>query len=407
MVSNVNSSIPQNIELDKLVQSFQSFKNLSINSVQSQEQYRKNIVDLTNSAKSVSSSAKALSSAATFTKKAVSGSTDGAITGVAKDGAKITQYNVSVSQVATSQKNESSKLTSNSYGAVASGVHTFAIQTGSTAEKQVSVSVTAGDNNKQVLAKFAKAINNSGSGVTAEVKTKDNQQYLSVVSKDTGAANSFTIRDVNGTGVASLQLGNKVQAGTDAKYAIDGVDYQGASNTVAVDKGNVTLNLNKITTGTVKLTVGKDDSAIVTSAKDLVTDYNKLNSVLSNSDTTKRGSKVLDGVGAMMNGARSNDFASIGISMNKDTGELTLDEKKLTEAATTNPDQVKKLVSGGGGLAKGIENVAKDISNNSVTSYLKAPGKVNSFDYSSLFSSNSWMQQQNYLSQGLFLNMTV
>lgn len=406
-VSNVNSLIPQNSQLDKLAQSFQSLSSLSVKNVQSQAQYRKNIVDLTDSAKSVSSSAKALSSAATFTKKAVSGSTDGAITGVAKDGAKATQYHVSVSQVATSQKNESSKLTGNSYGAVASGVHTFAIKAGSGAEKQVAVSVVAGDNNKQVLAKFAKAINNSGAGVTAEVKTKDNQQYLSVVSKDTGTANSFTMRDVNGTGVASLQLGNKVQDGTDAKYAIDGVDYQSASNTVTMDKGNVSLRLNKITKETTDITVAKDDSSIVTGAKDLVTNYNKLSSVLSNSDTTKRGSKVLDGIGAMVNGARSKDFASIGISMNKDTGELKLDEKKLTAAVANKPDQVKKLVAGGGGLAKGIENVANSISSNSVTSYLKAPGKLTSSDYSSQFFSNNWMQQQNYLSQGLFLNMTV
>lgn len=406
-VSNVNSLLPENIQLDKLTQSFQSFKSLSVKNVQSQAQYRKNIVDLTDSAKSVSSSAKALSSAATFTKKAVSGSTDGAITGVAKDGAKATQYHVSVSQVAISQKNESSKLTGNSYGAVASGVHTFAVKAGSGAEKQVAVSVAAGDNNKQVLAKFAKAINNSGAGVTAEVRTKDNQQYLSVVSKETGAANSFTMRDVNGTGVASLQLGNKVQDGTDAKYAIDGVDYQSASNTVTMDKGNVSLSLNKITKGTTTLTVAKDDSSIVTGAKDLVTNYNKLNSVLSNSDTTKRGSKVLDGIGAMVNGARSKDFAGIGISMNKDTGELKLDEKKLAEAVSNNPDQVKKLVSGGGGLAKGIENVAKDISNNSVMNYLKSPSKFNVSDYSFQFNSNIWETQQTFLNQGLFFNMTV
>ena len=212
---------------------------------------------------------------------------------------------------------------------------------------------------------------------------------------------------MNGTGVASLQLGNKAQDGTDAKYAIDGVNYQSASNTVAVDKGNVSVSLNKITTGTGKVTVGKDNSTIVTSAKDLVTNYNKLNSVLSNSDTTKQGSKVLDGISTMVNGSRAKDFASIGISMNNNTGELKVDEKKLTEAVESNPDKVKKLLSGAGGLAKGIENVANSISNNSVTNYLKAPSKLTSSDYGSHFSSNNWMQQQNYFSQGLFLNMTV
>lgn len=385
-----------------------TFDNIALpNYRERQQQYKTNIVNFSDSVRGLSSSAKTLNSSKLLDHKAVSGDDKGAVTGVAKDEAKDAQYNVSISQLAVAQQNDGKKLTGNSYGAVASGVHTFAIQAGSSAEKQVSVNVSATDNNKQVLTKFANAINNSGAGVTAEIKTKDNQQYLSVVSKDTGATNNFSIRDVNGTGASSLQLDNKVQSGGDAKYAIDGVNYQSASNKVTLNSGNVTLSLNKVSTSAVKVTVGSDDSAIVTGAKALVANYNRLHSVLTDSETTKRGGKALDGIEAMVTGMRSSDFASIGISMNKDTGELALDEKKLAAAVDSDPSKVKKLFSGAGGLAKGIESVAKELSNNPVTSYLKAPAKLNFSDYSSQFASNSWMGQQNSYSQGMFFNMTV
>ena len=372
-----------------------------------QQQYKTNISNFADSVRGLSSSAKTLNSSKLLDHKTVSGDDKGAVTGIAKDEAKDAQYNVSVSQLAVAQQNDGKKLTGSSYGAVASGVHTFGIQGSNGVEKQVAVNVSATDSNKQVLTKFANAINNSGAGVTAEIKTKDNQQYLSVVSKDTGATNGFSIRDVNGTAVSSLQLANKVQSGGDAKYAIDGVNYQSASNKVTLNSGNVTLSLNKVSTSATKVTIGSDDSAIVTGAKSLVANYNRLHSVLSDSDTTKRGGKALDGIEAMVTGMRSSDFASIGISMNKDTGELALDEKKLAAAIDSDPNKVKKLFSGAGGLSKGIESVAKELSSNPVTSYLKSPAKFNISDYSSQFTNNSWMSQQNSFSQGMFFNMTV
>lgn len=407
-INNMNALLPQNNQLDDLTKSFQSLASYSVQNMQNQQQYRKDVVEFTDSVKEARSSAKILATGIAFEKKAVAPSSDGAITGIAKEGAKVEDYDVSVSQVATTQKNESSKLTGGSYGGVSAGFYTFGVQAGASSEKQVFVNIQASDNNKQALTKFATAINNSGAGVVAEVKTKDNTQYLSVTSKDTGAANSFTMRDITGNGVAALQLGNAKEQAVDAKYTVDGTSYQSASNKISLDHGNVTLQLNKATTDTQKITIGKDSNSIVAGAKNLVTSYNRLHDVLNNSDNvTKRGEKALSGMEAIVGGMRANDFAAIGISMNKDTGELKLDETKLSEAISTNPDKVKKLFSGAGGLAKGVENVTKELSSNSVTNYLKSPGRFNVSDYSAQLSGNNWMSQQNFLSQGLFLNMTV
>lgn len=404
-VNNINALLPQDNQLANFTQSFKVLQRWSIQDAQSQQQYKKNVAQFSDSVKNINSSAKALTSSTAFDNKGITGSADGAITGIAKASAKVAQYNVSVSKVATTQKNESSKLNTNGYGTLAAGSYTFGIKSGSSEEKQMSVTIKATDNNKQVLAKFASAINSSGGGVIAEVKTKDNTQYLSVVSKDTGAVNSFTMRDVKGNGLSTLEVGNKEQA-IDAAYMIDGISYKSASNKVSLGNGNVTLQWNKTTTSTEKITVGKDSSSIVAETRKLVKSYNELHNVLSNSDNvTSRGAMALQGMEAIAKGVGTGGFASIGISMDRSTGELQLDEKKLATGVDANPDRVKTLISGTGGLAKRMEVIGNELANDSATSYLKSPANV--YDYSSQFASNSWMAQQNSLIQGLFFDMTV
>ena len=373
-----------------------------------QEQYRNSITSFNDSVKSVSSSVKSLTASNFFSQKYVSSSAGTSVTGEAKAGAATAQYNVGVSQVAIGQRNEGTALTANSYGAAKTGISTIGIKVGNGTEKQISVNISATDNNGQALKKFATAINNSGAGVQAEVKTKNNTQYLSITSKDTGAANSFTLRDISGTAMTDLQLDNKVKDAVDAKYTVNGTSYQSASNKVSIDNDNVSLNLNAATTGTITVNVGKDDSKIVDAVKKLVDNYNGLHDILSNSDNvTKRGAKALNSIESFVGKTRSSDFATIGISLDGRTGQLNLDEKKLSDALTSSPDKVKSLLAGNNSLGKAIEYVSKEMANTPVGSYLKPPSAQDNKNYASSYSSNGWMMQQNNLMQGLFLNMTV
>lgn len=408
VTSIINSSDPKFSQLDNSFRSLKLLSRMSVQNLQSQQQqYRQNVVDFTSSVSSVNSSAKALATPNFFDRKYVSASSD-AVTGEAKTGAKTAQYSVSISQVATTQRNEGTSLAGSAYGEVATGISTLGIQVGSGSERQFSVNVLSTDTNKQVLNKFASAINNSGAGIKAEVKTKNNFQYLSLESKETGGANSFTVRDISGNAGAALQLGNMVQSAADAQYTVNGAAYQSSTNKVSLDSGNVSLNLNKITTGVIKVEVDQDDSKIVNEAKALVTSYNSLHDILSNSDNiTQKGSKVLDSVESLVGKRRAGEFAAIGISLEKYTGDLRLDEKKLSAALASNPEKVKNLFAGVGGLGKTVERISKELSSNPVNNYLKSPSTMDALNYTAQITGNSWMMQQNNLFQGLFVNMMV
>jgi flagellar hook-associated protein 2 len=412
--SVVNNIKSLNSQQNQLLYSFQSLKtlsNLSVKNFQSQQsQYRNTVTNFTDSASGVSSSVKTLMASDFFNQKYVSTSTaDVAVTGEAKTGATTAQYSVGVSQVAAAQQNEGKTLVGGAYGGVPAGNSTLGIKVGNGLEQQVSVTVLATDNNGQVLAKFANAINSSGAGVQAEVKTKNNFKYVSITTKDTGAANSFTIRDISGSGVSALQLDNKVINAADAQYTVDGTSYQSATNTVSLDHEHVSLQLNAITTGAIKVNVGEDDSKIVDAVQALVTNYNNLEDVFGSSDkVTQQGASVLNRVESLVGKTRVTDFAAIGISLNQYTGALELDQQKLSAALESSPDKVKSLLVGAASLGQMVDSVSKDIASTPVSSYFKPPSPLDVLNYGSQYSSSGWksLQNNNFI-QGLFLNMTA
>jgi flagellar hook-associated protein 2 len=415
LVNDINYTSPQDNKWNNNFQSLIMFSKMSSQKYQDQQNHYKSAVSsFTGSAKGLTTSVKSLTVANSFNQKSVS-ATGTAVTGTAKNGAALAQYSVSVSQVATSQKNEGKTVSSAVYGGGTAGKSTFGIKVGSGLEHQVSVNTSVTDTNGQVLKKFANAINNSGAGVVAEIKTKNNGQYLSISSKDTGAASAFSIRDINGSGVADLQLNNKVTDAADAKYSVDGTNYQTASNNIVLDNGNVSLTINAAATGAIKVNVGKDESSIVVAAKGVVDNYNRMNDVLSNADNniTKRGETALNGVKSLVGTTKMAEFAAVGISMNKDTGALQVDEKKLSDALASHPDQVQGLLTGNGSLGKAVEHVAKEIANTPVSSYVTPPNVLGSIsygysgNYGSQYSMNNWISSQNSITQGLFLNMMM
>lgn len=390
---------------------FQALRMLSSFSMQNfqeqQDEYRNSITNFTKNVNTLNDSAKTLTTASLFGKKYVSANA-GAVAGEAKLGAAVAQYNVGISQIATAQRNEGKTLAGTAYGSFDTGISTFGIKVGGGAERQISVSVLATDNNGQVLKKFASAINKSDTGVWAEVKTKNNMQYLSVTGKNTGAVNSFTLRDITGNEIADLQLNNKVTNAADAQYTVNGTSYQSATNKVSLDNGNVSLYLHAITAETITVNVSEDDSKIVDAVKTFLDNYNDLHEILSDSDAiTKEGQKALNSAESLVGKTRSEDFSSIGITLDKTTGKLNLDEKKLAEALNSNSSKVKSLLTSEHSLGKIVFDISKEISNTPISSYLKPPSALENVSYASSYSSNGWMFQQNNLSQGLFLNMTI
>lgn len=404
-VQTLNSTNPDLYQLDIRPGSLKVLSSLSLSNFQNkQEEYRQNITEFTSSVKDMGTGAKTLQDASYYSKAYVQ-SGSAAVTGETKAGATTAQYSVGVTQKAAAQRNESVSVQGSAYGAISSGSHTFGLTVGSAGEKQLSVNIAATDTNEQALQKFANAINYSKSGVKAEVKTAAGKQFLALQGESTGVVNAYTLKDINGTAVNALHLNNATQTAMDAKYTINGQNYQSASNDVKLDNGKVTLHLQAVTNGAVKVNVGKDDTQVVNAVKELAAQYNRVNTVLTDSgEVTSRGSKLLDGVKNLVDKTRRSDLSAMGITLNKESGELQVDADKLQSALSSKPERVRSAVSS---LARAAGNVVQVTSHTAASSYLKPPSPLDSIDYGSAFASNSWLQQSRQVAQGMFLDVSV
>lgn len=385
------------------------------NFMQQQAEYKKSVQAFSDSANDLNTAAKNMSSNL-FASKAVA-SSNTAVSGTAKAGATLGSYDVGVSQLASTQRNDGKAISKNAYGVLNSGSYTVGVKLGSAAEKQLTVNVAATDTNKQVLNKFAKAINDSNSGVVAAVKSdKNGDNYLSVESKTTGAAQSFSLRDIKGDAINKLGLSTKTQAAADANYTVNGKSYTSTTNEVKLDNGNVSLSLNAVTVDnkgnptTAALTVGKNTQGIVSAAKKLVDAYNKMGEQLASSDLAGGGVRLASSLAGVVSNSSKGALANIGISIDNSTGELAVDEKKLTAAINKNSDQVKNVLSGTNGFAGKLERISKQALSMPTDQYLQKPelsslqaynGQAQLTNLQTLLGSqqNSW--------QGLFMDMMV
>lgn len=328
-----------------------------------------------------------------------------AITGEATGTAKSAVYDVSVQKLAISQRNDGKSLNADGFGGVGNGLYSFGITIGTGQEKQLTVNISSTDSNKQALNKIADAVNRSDCGVKAEVKQANTTAYLSIEGQNTGGASGFTLRDISNNLVANLNLSNKVQNAQDAVYTVNGENKQSAANQVKLDNGNVNLTLNAVTTGTDKVTVGVNYDKTVSAVRDLLASYNEINYNFRTADNiTKRGDRLLTNIRNQFSGVRRDEFQNIGITMDRQTGNISLDTDKLAKALQSNPNNVERLLSGSTGLAKAAEKAAKTALNVPAATYFKAPNFRDHLNYN--FLGGNTNNFYNY-SQGLFLDTMV
>jgi flagellar hook-associated protein 2 len=235
----------------------------------------------------------------------------------------------------------------------------------------ISIDITAANSS---LGGIRDAINAKNAGVRASiVKVADNNFQLSITSTDTGASNSLKITafdDTNtaitgATGLGKLVYDPTKTAGTgknltglqtaqDASIKIDGITINRASNTISDAVNGVTLDLKKVTTTSVNMSISKDTSGASTAINGLVKAYNDLNKSLKsltsyNAETKKggvfQGDSSLNSIttqirgvmsqtlGGLSSGAPEN-LAAIGISFQRD-GSMTFDSSKLNKYLET------------------------------------------------------------------------
>jgi flagellar hook-associated protein 2 len=231
----------------------------------------------------------------------------------------------------------------------------------------ISINVDA---TNHTLGGIRDAINAANAGVSASIINDGTGSRLAITSSDSGTANAIRI-DATESGAAGLGklaydgvlttgLEQKVPP-ADAHLVVDGVDVYKPSNTVTDAVQGITLNLLKPTTGTDKLTLGRDTDKVRKAMDDFVNAFNAVHKQLTNltsyDASTQTGSLLTGDATAnaidsklrgMLSGSVSNGVAGlssltdIGIGFEKD-GTLSVNTDRRDKILNDPTKDVKKL----------------------------------------------------------------
>ena len=343
----------------------------------------------------LSTAAAALTDSAAWKTAQTSTSSDTTKVAVAQlDGAGIGGHTVSVDRLASSAQHGFAYTSSGAAG-------TFTITAGaSSATISVGANATAKD--------IATAINASTSApvYAAVVKDDDGTERIVMSSRKTGSDNNFTVDTTSlGSGGALSEDTDyqRVGATLNALYSVDGV-AKPASQTNAIENAipGLRITLAGVTSSPVSITTAEatiDKSAIKTKVKAFVDAYNAVvalgrddvaekkvsdpsstfeaqqGALYGDTGVTSWLSKLRLQVGKQYSGignaATMDGLADLGITSGKvgsstaqaKSGTLELDETKLADALTNDPQAVRRLLGGAGtsALAQDVEKLTGDL----------------------------------------------
>jgi len=191
----------------------------------------------------------------------------------------------------------------NSLAATSSGYLDAITNASDTISGSISVQVGSGTahtitvgSNSNTLSGLAAAINNAGIGVTASVLTDTNGSRLSLVSGTSGSGGDLTVGSAMTDTSTNVALSyNKATDGRNASLTVDGVAISAASNTVSTVIPGVTFQLlapSPVTSGTaesIQVQILNDNTAVVSSVNQFVSDYNAVISAINTQETTTSG----------------------------------------------------------------------------------------------------------------------
>jgi len=335
-----------------------------------------------------------LSSASKFTSLDATPSDDTILSATASSIAVAGTYSLEVTSLAQAQKlvaaGKSSSTASIGTGAETTVTFDFGTITGTpvngiypVAPATTFVSNGGGtktvtiDSSNNSLQGIRDAINAAKIGVTATIVNDGNatNPYRLALSSDSnGASNSLKISVSGDTDVgnflahdpvATQNLTETVTA-ANAVFKVNGVAVSKTSNSVADVIQGVTLNLKKITTSPITVTVAHDTASITNSVTSFVKSYNDLAKTLkdiSAYDLKTKQAAVLQGdsmertiqsqlrnaLGSPVVGASGDltTLSQIGVTFQKD-GSLALNSAKLNSVMASNVNDVASLFAATG-----------------------------------------------------------
>lgn len=284
-----------------------------------------------------------------------------------------------------------SKLTSKDSGfntQIKEGTFTIGDATFNITDKTTLSSLISEINNNDKAQAYA--FWDDAAGKLSITSKKEGASYINV---EAGTSNFTDVMGLttsewneNGTVKSSKMYTDAQELGKNAQFTINGTKMTSTSNTVTSDISRidgVTLTLKKASTeesGTSTLKVTQDTSGLVDAVKSFVSAYND---VLSNVDEVTANGANLHGETTLTslkntirsyatakntsNGGVYDLLSEIGIStssadgnnLSADTNSLSLDEDKLKKALEENPESVKSILAGDGGVLTMMEDTVE------------------------------------------------
>lgn len=293
----------------------------------------------------------------------------GKLTATTDSSAVAGTHDVVVQQLAQGQVLNAAAQTSSSTALGTGAATTITIDYGTasggtfTAGDKASSKTITIDSSNNTLDGIAAALKTAGVNATV-VKSADGYA-LSITGPD-GAASSMrvsvsgdaTLNKLLGYDPAGTQNLTQSAAAQDATLTVDGKQVTSASNTVTGALAGVTLKLTA--TGTTSLAVAQNSSQIASNVASFVSAYNTLNTTLQSlSKGALKSDSALNQVTSQLaqilktGGGSPAALAKAGVTMDQ-SGNLKLDNTKLTAAIAADPATMGKLFTNGG---KGVADL--------------------------------------------------
>ncbi|AUJ30621.1 flagellar filament capping protein FliD [Liquorilactobacillus hordei] len=272
-------------------------------------------------------------------------------------------HSLVVNQLVTNTKVVGSQVSTDKDTALGiSGTLTLKSSTSSTDDSSstsVDIAISDTDSLDDVVDKINAQTKTSG------VKASLVDNHLVLAEKDAGAKTLAVSADSDSV-LSSLGISSDettTTTGQAAKFELDGVSVERNTNSVSDAIDGVTINLAKVSSDNVTLSLTNDTSKAVSAVKTLVSQYNSLMSLISDdldvgdpssSDNTQ-GTLVGDSeltrlqsqLSSLMTSASTNgttlNASKLGITITDNDGTVGFDEDTFKKQLASDPDAVKNF----------------------------------------------------------------
>ncbi len=215
----------------------------------------------------------------------------------------------------------------------------------------IDISYDNTDSLQNIVDKINSEASANNMNINASVFYDGNNYRLLIKGLDTGSTSGISISDSNsGTGSLTDELGgfNNVQSAQDAEISIYGTTVKSETNSFNNVLDGISIEVKKQTTTPVNISISNDYKPVKDNLQKLIDAYNQIVDFV----------KEKSGKDGPLNGdftpqsVRSNIFKGLFplmeaglINVDKDTGHLSIDSKKLDDYLRNDPDTLKSKIN--------------------------------------------------------------